>query len=95
MDGMAKVGLTLVPPEPEPRPETPAERIRRLQAEAQGLARKEIEQLHKAMLDLARQAEEIAEGGEAYPVGARELARQLNADVAQRAHTLQAILRKV
>ncbi|HWE46942.1 MAG TPA: hypothetical protein VG407_13030 [Caulobacteraceae bacterium] len=96
---MSKARLTLVPPEagsaPETAPETAADRIRRLQAEAQGLAREQIEQLHVAMTGVARQAEEIAVGGEAYPVGARELARRLVDEINQRAGILQAILSKV
>ena len=103
LEPMAKVRLTLVPPEaekaPEPAakssPETAADRIRKLQAEAQSLARGQIEELHVAMTGLARKAEEIAEGGDAYPVGARELARRLVEEVGQRAGTLQAILSKV
>jgi hypothetical protein len=91
---LAPARLTLVPPAPEPPPETPAERIRRLQAEAQGLAREQIDALHKGMLGLARLAEEVAEGGDAYPVGAREIARRMVDDLGQRAQTLQAILRK-
>ena len=97
---MSKVRLTLVPPEADPVPEpapaaSAADRIRQLQAEAHALAREQIEQLNLSMVALARQAEEIAEGGEAYPVGARELARRLVEEVGQRAHTLQAILSKV
>ena len=99
MEAMSKARLTLVPPEagsaPEPAPETAADRIRRLQAEAQALAREQIEQLHTSMANLARQAEEIAAGGEAYPVGAREIARRLVEEVNGRAGTLQAILSKV
>lgn len=99
LEPMTKVRLTLVPPEaetaPAPAPETAADRIRKLQAEAQTLARAQIEELHVAMVALARKAEEIAEGGEAYPVGARELARRLVDEVGQRAQTLQAILSKV
>jgi hypothetical protein len=94
MEAMAKVRLTLVPPEAEKAPATAADRIRLLQAEAQTLAREEIDQLNVAMVALARQAEEIAGGGEAYPVGARELARRLVDEVGQRAQTLQAILHK-
>ncbi|MBS0297933.1 MAG: hypothetical protein JSR45_16625 [Proteobacteria bacterium] len=86
--------LKLVPPAPEPAPETPAQRIRRLQQEAQTLARSEIQALHEAMVTVARLAGEVAEGGDAYPVGAREVARRLVEEVGQRAGTLQAILRK-
>ncbi|HEY3814992.1 MAG TPA: hypothetical protein VGL66_17370 [Caulobacteraceae bacterium] len=95
---MSKARLTLVPPEaelvPDAVPETAADRIRKLQAEAQALARGEIEQLHASMAALALQAGAIAEGGEAYPVGARELSRRLVEEVGQRAHILQAILSK-
>lgn len=91
---MAPARLTLVPPHKAPAAESPAERIRRLQQEAQTLARVEIEALHEAMVNLSRQAEEIAEGGEAYAVGARELARRLSEDVGAKAQTLQAILHK-
>jgi hypothetical protein len=99
LEPMAKVRLTLVPPEaetaPAPAPARAADRIRKLQAEAQALARGQIEDLNLSMVALARQAEEIAEGGEAYPVGARELARRLVEEVGARAQTLQAILSKV
>jgi len=91
---MSRARLTLVPPGPEPKPETPAERIRRLQREAQTLARQQITALHQSMRDLSLLAEEIAEGGDAYPVGARELARRLSDEVEQKAQTLQAILQK-
>jgi hypothetical protein len=91
---MTPARLTLVPTGPEPIPETPAERIRRLQAEAHGLAREQVERLNGAMVALSALAEEIAEGGEAYPVGAREIARRLVDEVGQRSQTLQAILLK-
>ena len=98
LEPMAKVRLTLVPPEAQkasPVPASAADRIRKLQAEAQALARSQIEELHVGMLALAQQAEEISDGGEAYPVGARELARRLVDEVGARAQTLQAILSKV
>jgi hypothetical protein len=46
------------------------------------------------MKALAAQADEIVEGGEAYAVGAREVARRLSDDLGQKAQTLEAILRK-
>jgi hypothetical protein len=39
-------------------------------------------------------AREIAEGGEAYPVGARELAGRLAADLPARAQTLKAVVNR-
>ncbi len=91
---MAPARLTLVPPNKAPAAATAAERIRRLQQEAQALARVEIEALHEAMVNLSRQAEEVAEGGDAYAIGARELARRLAEEVGAKAQTLQAILLK-
>jgi hypothetical protein len=91
---MTPARLTLVPTGPEPAPETAAARIRRLQAEAHGLAREQVERLSGAMTALGAMAEEIAEGGEAYPVGAREIARRLVDEIGLRSQTLQAILHK-
>ena len=91
---MASARLTLVPPHKAPAAETPAQRIRRLQQEAQSLARAEIEALHESMVRLSRQAVEVAEGGEAYAIGARELARRLSEELGAKAQTLQAILHK-
>lgn len=66
-------------------------RVMRLQAEARSLAREHVEQLRAALADVARLAEEICEGGEAYPVGARELARRLTEEADHQALTLAAI----
>ena len=76
------------------KPETPAERIKRLQLEANILAREQIEELAKQLEDVARKAEMIALGGDAYPVGARELCRSLVEDIDARAKTLKAIVER-
>ncbi|HBV12106.1 MAG TPA: hypothetical protein DEB60_03140 [Brevundimonas sp.] len=55
-------------------PETTAERVKRLQAEARALAIEQVEALEAALCKAADMAREIADGGDAYPVGARELA---------------------
>jgi len=73
------------------KPETTAERIKRLQLEARMLAREEIEALEKQLVETARLAENIAGGGDAYPVGARELCRSLIEDLQAKAMTLKAI----
>jgi hypothetical protein len=85
--------LTVVSP-PEVKKETTAQRIRRLQAEAQELARAEIGVLQERLLEVAALAREIAEGGEAYAVGAREIARRLADELPRQAGTLSAIVRK-
>jgi hypothetical protein len=69
---MSASHLVVFPSQGEP--ESPADRIRRLQLEAKGLAG------------------EIAEGGELYPVGARELSRRLTDDANNSALTLTAII---
>jgi hypothetical protein len=92
--------LTVVPsPEPEaaiePAPETTAARIRRLQAEAQALAREEVASLERRIGELAQAARQVAEGGDAYPIGAREVARRLAEDLPRQAGVLEALLRKL
>jgi hypothetical protein len=73
-------------------PESPADRIRRLQNETRALAREHIEMLAAALAEVSRLAGEIADGGEAYPVGARELSRRLTDEAGKQALTLTAIV---
>jgi hypothetical protein len=87
--------LTVIsPPLAAPAAEPRAERIRRLQAEAQALAREQIALLQEQLLEVTRLAQEIADGGDAYPIGARELSRRLAEDLPRQAGTLAAIARK-
>jgi len=74
------------------KPETTAARVRRLQLEARALAVEQVEALEKLLMQASAMAREIAEGGDAYPVGARELAGRLSADLPARAETLKAIV---
>lgn len=78
-------------PSPE-EPESPADHIRRLQAEARGLVREQIEMLAAALNEVSRLAAEIADGGDVYPVGARELSRRLTEESSKQALTLTAIV---
>jgi preprotein translocase subunit SecA len=71
--------------------ETVAERVRALQAEAKQLAKDHIHALTAAMADAERLAAEIAEGGDAYPAGVRDLARRFAEDCEARVQTLEAI----
>ncbi|MFI4964579.1 MAG: hypothetical protein ACHP9T_04345 [Caulobacterales bacterium] len=71
--------------------ETVAERVRKLQAEARQLAKDHIHALTAAMSDVERMAAEIAEGGDAYPAGVRDLARRFVDDCEARVQTLEAI----
>lgn len=73
------------------KPETVAERVRKLQAEARQLAKDHIHALTAAMSDVEKMAAEIAEGGDAYPAGVRDLARRFVEDCEARVQTLEAI----
>lgn len=73
-------------------PETTTERVKRLQLEARALAVEQVEALERVLLEASRLAKDIADGGDAYPVGARELAGRLSADLPARAETLKAII---
>ncbi|MFL5297196.1 MAG: hypothetical protein ACJ798_12515 [Phenylobacterium sp.] len=72
--------------------ETVAERVRRLQAEAKQLAKDHIHSLTEAMINVEQMAAEIAEGGDAYPPGVRDLARRFVEDCEARVQTLEAIV---
>jgi hypothetical protein len=78
-------------PSPD-EPNSPADRIRRLQHEAKSLAREHIELLAATLTEVSRLSGEIAEGGEVYPVGARELSRRLTEEANMTALTLTAII---
>lgn len=73
-------------------PETTADRVKRLQLEARALAVEQVEALEKLLLEASGMAREIAEGGDAYPVGARELAGRLAQDLPSKVETLKAII---
>ena len=73
------------------RPDTVAERVRKLQAEAKQLAKDHIHSFTAALTDVERMASEIAEGGDAYPAGVRDLARRFVEDTDARVQTLEAI----
>jgi len=74
--------------------ETGAQRIRHLQHEAHMLAREQVETFARDLNAMAVRATEIAEGGEAYPVGARELASRVADDFTQTAQLIVAIMHR-
>ena len=75
-------------------PETTTQRVQRLQAEARMLAQEQVEALDRELNALAVRAQEIAEGGDAYAVGIRELASRIATDLPQKALSLRAILER-
>ena len=70
------------------------QRIRDLRLEARKLAREQVEMLHQSLIETHNLAAEIAMGGEAYGVGARELARRVAEDAGNQAATLAAIVER-
>lgn len=83
--------LTVVPAVEQTAPDTLAERIRRLQTEARSLARDQVSILESRLEEVAALAREIAAGGDAYPVGAREIARRLADESPRTVQSLEAI----
>lgn len=73
------------------KPQSVAQRIQALQAEARDLAREHIRALCAAITEVERMAAEIAVGGDAYPAGVRDLARRFAEDAEARVQTLEAI----
>ena len=74
-----------------PKSETVAQRVQRLQAEARQLAKDHVKSLTGTMMELELIAAEIAEGGDAYAPGIRDIARRLAEDMEARVQTLDAI----
>ncbi len=75
-------------------PESATERIRRLQWEARVLAAEQVEAIGADLEGLARRALEIAEGGDAYPAGVRELAARIATELPEKAKTLLTLLHR-
>ncbi len=75
-------------------PASPSERVRRLQAEARALALEQVEALDAALATAAALARDIADGGDAYPVGARDMAARLADDLPARAASLRAVVER-
>jgi hypothetical protein len=73
-------------------PEPAAQRVRRLQREARILAREQVEILARDLNALAARAAEIAEGGDAYPAGVREMASRIAADLPQKTQGLMSLM---
>lgn len=95
----SKTPLRAVPGEAEiydlmRTPETTSDRVKRLQTEARALAIEQVEALEVLLIQASQLAREIAEGGDAYPVGARELAGRMASDLPAKVETLKAIVNR-
>jgi hypothetical protein len=69
-------------------------RMRQLQFEARALGREQIEALARDLGVIATRAGEIAGGGDAYPVGARELCSRLADELPSRVQLLLTLARR-
>ena len=72
--------------------ETGIQRVKRLQHEAHVLAQEQVEILARDLIAMSVRAAEIAEGGDAYPIGVRELCSRLADDLTQQAQTMTVIM---
>lgn len=73
------------------KPESVPERARRLQQEAKVLACEEVEMLCQVLAEAVLKAEALRDGGDIFPVGVREQARQLAANLPQTMQTMRAL----
>ena len=80
--------------EGSPVRETRTQRVRRLQEEARLLAREQIAEFEVLLDATAKAAMEIADGGEVYSIGAREICRRLADELPRTLQTLQVISKK-
>ena len=74
--------------------ESPAARAQRLFAEAQSAALEQVVYLEHALDAAADIARAIADGGDIYPAGVRDLCSRLAEDVRSRNHTLEALAQR-
>ncbi len=75
-------------------PDSPAARASRLYAEAREAAMEQVRHLELGLAAAITLAAEIAEGGDVYPAGVRDLCRRLSEDLNQRSQTLEAIAQR-
>ena len=74
--------------------ETRTQRVKRLQEEARALAREQIGEFELLLDATTKMATEIADGGEVYSIGAREICRRLADELPRTLQTLQVISKK-
>lgn len=75
-------------------PETVAQRVKRLQAEAHMLAHEEVQSFEGMLRAAVEKAKEIAGGGDAYPAGVRDVAERIAEDLDNRVQTLNALVER-
>jgi hypothetical protein len=68
--------------------QNPAVRARRLMAEARAVAAEQVAALDAAVAQARELAAEIADGGDLYPAGLRDVCRRLSEDLTWKAKTI-------
>jgi hypothetical protein len=71
--------------------ETLAQRMERLRSDASAVAQEHIGLFIEALAKANEFAEQVANGGEAYPIGVREIARRTHKELAPTVLSLQAV----
>jgi hypothetical protein len=74
--------------------DSPAARLNRLMVEAHQAADEQVKALEDALLNVAYLSVEIAQGGDVYPIGVREICRRLAEEAVWKAQTLESIQRQ-
>jgi hypothetical protein len=92
MSASLRVVTARPPVEAAAPPANLAGRVRQLQAEARRLAHDHVEALRASLLQSQQIADEIAQGGEAYPPGVRDIARRLSEENTAKALTIETIM---
>lgn len=75
-----------------PAPEPAHRRAMRLLAEARAAADEHVQSLEHALALVATLSAEVSEGGDAYPVGVRDIAKKISGDAVWCAQTLDTIM---
>jgi hypothetical protein len=78
-----------------PKPETVGQHVRRLQAEARALAKDHVAAFMAQLASTQAAAQEIVDGGDAYPAGLRMVARDITIVAGDRLQTADAIMSKM
>jgi len=76
------------------KPDSAGARLSRLMREAQEAADEQMKTLEEALMAIAYLSAEIAEGGEVYPVGVRDICRRLAEESVWRVQTMESIQRQ-
>jgi hypothetical protein len=74
--------------------ESGLQRVRRLQQEMHALAHEQVVILARDLEAMATRLGEVAEGGDAYPIGVREISSRLANELSSQAQSMLAILKR-